>query len=640
MSLQQNHQLSPKGKRPRDEEEDVATNNNNGAQNDADVSNTNEPICVAVKVERDESCAELLPAPTEITSTATDDARQQAVTTASTIGKNGHPHFFSTLNTHITHCKDRDHDVLQPKCHPPKKGGGWWSCNSTPSSIGSLTYTSPEVLRRFGFVDGSRYAVPDKYELRAPPSPMLGGGHVHTIVPSTITKSSASVLRTLQYVSQMPASSTTTTPQQHICSNDSFIDHLPSHSVLRETIISAYDGSRLILDWRFAESSRRGLRARSTTTATTTTDASCDSPHVPAVEMLVGSPGVMEGDLNPPGDDGTSPLDNFAPPSSWYSQLGVVAIRFPLKRLPLATPTTHDGIDESPSPDRPTINRRRIPIKRGIFLILPGLTSSIESGYIQTLVLHASSPYHGFDVVVANARGLGQVDTILDAPNMFCAAFTDDTKHILLNEMSTESLSRRGFYYAGGGAKDDSPIPVVVSGYSFGGILLSRALGEIGQQNSICVAEQLSPFIQGRPSSTASNEELVNAALIAHGSRTNRTLGPNERMNIVAAGTVCSPLDMEAGNEFYTSHKLNYMLYRSPLLDGIVDYVRRHSHVLMTSRHAALRQVAILAAEKEMKKGSNTDNVSVYEAYLRLKRRQVLSKMTSEDRNLCPRGQF
>lgn len=105
-------------------------------------------------------------------------------------------------------------------------------------------------------------------------------------------------------------------------------------------------------------------------------------------------------------------------------------------------------------------------------------------------------------------------------------------------------------------------------------------------------------------------------------------------MNIVAAATVCSPLDMEATNHYYTSNRINYLLYRSPLVEGLIDYIRRHAHVFLTSSHAALRQVAALAIERETKRSPAKGEVSttLFEEYTRLKRKQGLAALTANER--------
>lgn len=104
---------------------------------------------------------------------------------------------------------------------------------------------------------------------------------------------------------------------------------------------------------------------------------------------------------------------------------------------------------------------------KGVVVILPGLTSDHQTGYIRRAVQCFHS--HNFHVCVINTRGFGGVSA--NAPFMLNSAYTKDFWWVV-HTMLTKNAIRHRF---------GAILPVFAVGMSNGGGILSKYLGEAGR---------------------------------------------------------------------------------------------------------------------------------------------------------------
>lgn len=109
-------------------------------------------------------------------------------------------------------------------------------------------------------------------------------------------------------------------------------------------------------------------------------------------------------------------------------------------------------------------------LAKGVVVILPGLTSDQQTGYIRRSVscFHAE----GFHVCVINTRGFGGVTA--NAPFMLNSAYTKDLRWVAQNVLAKDAICRRFGVL----------LPVFAVGMSNGGAILSKYLGEQGRDGA------------------------------------------------------------------------------------------------------------------------------------------------------------
>ncbi|RNF07682.1 hypothetical protein TraAM80_03204 [Trypanosoma rangeli] len=105
---------------------------------------------------------------------------------------------------------------------------------------------------------------------------------------------------------------------------------------------------------------------------------------------------------------------------------------------------------------------------RGLVLILPGLLGCSQSTYVRRAVTLLSR--EGFYVAVLNTRGVEGAP--LEKAQIFGAVFTMDLRHVLKNHFSSTQVQER--------LKCRQPKPLIALGFSFGGVVLCKYLGEQG----------------------------------------------------------------------------------------------------------------------------------------------------------------
>ncbi|CAJ1010447.1 putative Alpha/beta hydrolase family [Leishmania naiffi] len=159
---------------------------------------------------------------------------------------------------------------------------------------------------------------------------------------------------------------------------------------------------------------------------------------------------------------------------------------------------------------------------KGVFLIIPGLASSSNTNYIEHFVWFASVNH--FHCGVFNSRGMGS--SPIETPRLMSAAWTDDLRTALLDgPFSRAAIEKR----CGAG------ISIIAVGFSLGGVILSKYVGEE------CLA--------GR-------EVVVDAAMVV-----------NAPLNCLHSHRVMS-------------RSVSKALYQPRMAGGLVAYARRHSKVL------------------------------------------------------------
>ncbi|KPA82958.1 hypothetical protein ABB37_02703 [Leptomonas pyrrhocoris] len=159
---------------------------------------------------------------------------------------------------------------------------------------------------------------------------------------------------------------------------------------------------------------------------------------------------------------------------------------------------------------------------KGAFIIIPGLASWSGTNYIEHFVWFAHE--HDFHCCVFNSRGMG--DTPIETPRLMSAKWTDDLRAVMrdgpLSRAAIEQRCRRG-------------IPVVGIGFSLGGVILCKYMGEEGQ---------------------AGRQSALDAVMIVN-----------------------SPLDCIDSSSRLESG-IERIVYQPSMLSGLTAYARRHAKVL------------------------------------------------------------
>lgn len=159
---------------------------------------------------------------------------------------------------------------------------------------------------------------------------------------------------------------------------------------------------------------------------------------------------------------------------------------------------------------------------KGVFLIIPGLASWSGTNYIEHFVWFAFT--HHFHCGVFNSRGMG--NTPIETPRLMSGKWTDDLRAVLRDgPFSRAAIEKR----CGAG------IPIIGVGFSLGGVILSKYVGEE------CLA--------GR--------DLVMDAVMV----------------------VNSPLDC-LDSTALMSQGISKVLYQPSMTGGLTAYARRHAKVL------------------------------------------------------------
>ena len=158
---------------------------------------------------------------------------------------------------------------------------------------------------------------------------------------------------------------------------------------------------------------------------------------------------------------------------------------------------------------------------RGILVILPGLSSCSATGYITNYVLAAVRC--GFHSVVLNTRGMGT--TPMTTSRLMSGASTGDLRHVLQTSLSRERIL----------AEFGSNLPIVAVGFSLGGNVLCKYVGEQGLRA--------------------------------------------EDARLDAAIAICAPWDFHEAAQ-HMSRVTQLVVYQPHLLKGLVNYLIRHRTVL------------------------------------------------------------
>ncbi|KAG5472218.1 hypothetical protein LSCM1_03615 [Leishmania martiniquensis] len=134
----------------------------------------------------------------------------------------------------------------------------------------------------------------------------------------------------------------------------------------------------------------------------------------------------------------------------------------PHRRIPY-TRVVHPGADGNPMCVDWLFTDARS--AKGVFLIIPGLASWSGTNYIEHFVLFAST--HHFHCAVFNSRGMG--DTPLVTPRLMSGKWTDDLRAVLRDGPLSRAFIEK---------KCGADLPVIGVGFSLGGVILSKYVGE------------------------------------------------------------------------------------------------------------------------------------------------------------------
>ncbi|AYU80796.1 Alpha/beta hydrolase family/alpha/beta hydrolase fold, putative [Leishmania donovani] len=159
---------------------------------------------------------------------------------------------------------------------------------------------------------------------------------------------------------------------------------------------------------------------------------------------------------------------------------------------------------------------------KGVFLIIPGLASWSGTNYIEHFVWFAFT--HHFHCGVFNSRGMG--NTPIETPRLMSGKWTDDLRAVLRDGPFSRAAIEK---HCGAG------IPIIAVGFSLGGVILSKYVGEE------CLAAR----------------ELVMDAVMV----------------------VNSPLDCLDSNAVM-NRRISKLLYQPSMAGGLTAYARRHAKVL------------------------------------------------------------
>ncbi|EPY19333.1 hypothetical protein STCU_09516 [Strigomonas culicis] len=156
-----------------------------------------------------------------------------------------------------------------------------------------------------------------------------------------------------------------------------------------------------------------------------------------------------------------------------------------------------------------------------LLVIIPGLSSSSETNYIRHFVDYACR--RGNHCCVFTSRGLG--DTPLERPRLMSAYWTEDFRAV-----ATECFGRAALE-----SRFGRPVSVFAVGFSLGGVILSKYIGEESRD--------------GRP------------------------------LCFSAAFAINSPIDVISANEVMNQLP-NSVLYQPSMTSGLIAATRRHQALL------------------------------------------------------------
>lgn len=156
-----------------------------------------------------------------------------------------------------------------------------------------------------------------------------------------------------------------------------------------------------------------------------------------------------------------------------------------------------------------------------LFVVVPGLSSSSGTNYIRHFVNYACG--RGNHCCVFTSRGLG--DTPLEQPRLMSAFWTEDLRAVVKVSFSSAALEKRF----------GRPMKVFAIGFSLGGVILSKYVGEESRD--------------GKP------------------------------LSFCAAFAVNSPIDVISANDVMNQLP-NSILYQPSMTSGLIDATRRHGSLL------------------------------------------------------------
>ena len=118
---------------------------------------------------------------------------------------------------------------------------------------------------------------------------------------------------------------------------------------------------------------------------------------------------------------------------------------------------------------------QKLPPTAPVLLLLPGLTGGSEDSYVQHAVVHARRA--GIRAVVFNSRGTS--DSPVTTAQFYSASFTEDLRCVVAHVASTLPPG----------------VPLFAAGWSLGANILTRYLGEEGEQTPLAAAVAMcNPF--------------------------------------------------------------------------------------------------------------------------------------------------
>lgn len=209
-------------------------------------------------------------------------------------------------------------------------------------------------------------------------------------------------------------------------------------------------------------------------------------------------------------------------------------------RIPTPDPGGHAVLDIA------TPSCGAYPKAKGTILVLPGLTSSSASGYVQRFT--AAATRRGWRVAVLNARGCVPGEELPhDAPVLFSAATISDVAYAVAVWWRTAAASPAE--------------PLCLVGFSLGGNVLVRFL-------AACAAD----------ATTAAQIDALGPAPPGGGVRRPPPCGP-----VVAAATVCNPMDLAHCARHFSATATGRHLYDPVLAQGLRQVTRRHAAALRRS---------------------------------------------------------
>lgn len=175
---------------------------------------------------------------------------------------------------------------------------------------------------------------------------------------------------------------------------------------------------------------------------------------------------------------------------------------------------------------------------RAMVVVLPGLLNASATNYISHFAQMATRD--GFAVCVLNYRGMGAAQ--LEVPRLFSATFTEDIRYCLDHYLQPEAVQHR--------LGSRTPVPLIAAGFSLGGVMIIKYLGEQGLEA----------------------EKKEKQAGLPSGSIRPRT-------PIDAAFTITAPYDLVEADKGATTATYK-RLYEKPFAVGLRKYARHNRAML------------------------------------------------------------